>query len=90
LIYLSQIGILPTFVSGSKISRTTICYYALLEIKDVPVAHEPTSEEHSPKSETEEASKLKPSTKTQEYIVCLICEIENDEGFALYPTAIVS
>ena len=47
---------------------------------------ESISEEHLPKGETEDISKLKQSTKTQEYIVCLVCEIENDEGFALYPT----
>jgi len=34
--------------------------------------------------EKEEAPKARTTLKTQEYIICFICEVQNDEGFALF------
>jgi hypothetical protein len=84
LIYTSgQIGILPTFVSKSKISGTSICYFCLVEFeaKSSQRKEEATSEvvNHSENQESNVGT-----IKKQEYIICLICEVENDEGFALY------
>eukprot|EP01114_Cavostelium_apophysatum_P001064 TRINITY_DN10915_c0_g1_i1.p1 TRINITY_DN10915_c0_g1~~TRINITY_DN10915_c0_g1_i1.p1 ORF type:complete len:505 (+),score=144.90 TRINITY_DN10915_c0_g1_i1:85-1599(+) len=89
-----QIGILPTFVSFSKISGTTMCYYAQFEVKDVPTEILPGSVELERKSEpitignsfipAEELNKPKFTLKAQEYIICFICEVQTDEGFALF------
>lgn len=111
-----QIGILPTFVSATKISGTTICYYALLTIDNPSQSNSSYSSPSSPfiqatsqpvpipsstQSETHEGSLGKYSqkntgntsnsnqasnipTKAQDYIICFICEVQNDEGFALY------
>lgn len=83
LIYTNgQIGILPTFVSKSKISGTTICYYSLIEISSSILV---ASGIEGLKLDQQDPNV---SAAKQEYIVCLICEVENDEGFALYPKSI--
>jgi hypothetical protein len=46
----------------------TICYYSLLEITGVP---------------TDNPEPIPENLLKQEYIICLICEVESDEGFAL-------
>lgn len=70
-----QIGILPNFVSKSKISGTTICYFSQINL---------TPELFDSFNKKVESDVDYSPPKYEEFIICLICEVENDEGFTLF------
>lgn len=84
-----QIGILPTFEpTKTKHSSTTLCYYSMIEVK------EKNTPSPSPQQSVENLNQIQPQPENEgksnedkpkilEYILCLICELESDEGFAL-------
>jgi len=85
-----QIGILPTFEpTKTKHSSTTLCYYSMIEVK------EKNNPSPSPQQSVENLNQIQPQPENEgksnedkpkilEYILCLICELESDEGFALF------
>jgi len=64
-------------------SGTSICYSCLVEF-ETKSKREEEDQKQKYSEGSEEQSLEETSFKKQEYIICLICEMENDEGFALF------